>query len=98
MPEHYDQPTPTGPEGPQGPPTAEGGGESPAEAVTMLLDALQNLHQGIARQAPPEAVQALEAAISAYQQFLEIIGIGGAPQGGPPPGGPEPAPQGPGGR
>ena len=57
------------------------GQEDPVAALTDLLNAMQSLHQGIAEQAPPEAVQALEAAIGAYDQFLNMMTGKGAPQG-----------------
>lgn len=65
------------------PPPDQGGGENPAQAMTSLLDAMKALHDGIADKAPPEALQALEAAMSAYEQFLSALGGGG--QSGPQP-------------
>jgi hypothetical protein len=67
---------------PGGPPPEQGGGqEDPGKALASLLEAMTSLLQGIQDKAPPEAVQALQQAIQAYQQFLDALGGGGGPQG-----------------
>ena len=66
---------------PQGEPQ---GGDDMGKAATAPLEMMTALLENAPEGAPPEALKALQSAIAAYQQFLEMVMGGGqaqAPQG-----------------
>lgn len=49
------------------------GGQDPMAALQGIQTAMQQLAEGIGDKAPPQAMQALQSAMSAYGEFLQIV-------------------------
>jgi hypothetical protein len=81
------------PAGPQGAPAPEAGPEDVAEKLTLLSTSLSSIAEGLGQQqgVPPEALEAIQMASSAYDKFLSIVGKQMGVQAPAPKGGVNPA-------